>query len=164
MNASTVTYQICHFITAVQVLCRRKSSTSCAILTDASTTRYVQTISSVCPTQCVFTLQSCWYKHSSNQGQPSTKTTKRSTFTSWPMLPVCMTMRMERGKSDTVSNLMTLAVFLSVAYLWGCIHRCVDDLDDTKKALETAHMICSKATVSHTELQVEVPTLFQCLK
>jgi negative elongation factor C/D len=42
--------------------------------------------------------------------------------------------------------------------------RCVDELEDTKKALETAHMICSKATVSHTELQVEVPTLFQCIK
>jgi negative elongation factor C/D len=42
--------------------------------------------------------------------------------------------------------------------------RCVDELEPTKKALETAHMICSKATVSHTELQVEVPTLFQCIK
>lgn len=42
--------------------------------------------------------------------------------------------------------------------------RCVDELEDTKKALETAHMICSKATVAHTELQVEVPTLFQCIK
>ena len=44
------------------------------------------------------------------------------------------------------------------------VFRCVDELEDTKKALETAHMICSKATVSHTELQVEVPTLFQCIK
>ena len=40
----------------------------------------------------------------------------------------------------------------------------MDELEDTKKALETAHLICSKATVSHTELQVEVPTLFQCIK
>ena len=44
------------------------------------------------------------------------------------------------------------------------VSRCLDELEDTKKALETAHMICSKATVAHTELQVEVPTLFQCIK
>ena len=34
----------------------------------------------------------------------------------------------------------------------------------TKKAVETAHLICSRASVSHAELQVEIPTIFECMK
>lgn len=34
----------------------------------------------------------------------------------------------------------------------------------TKKAVETAHMICSRASASHAELQVEIPTLFEVMK
>lgn len=41
---------------------------------------------------------------------------------------------------------------------------CLKEFQNTKKAIETAHMICSRASVSHAELQVEVPTLFECMK
>lgn len=40
----------------------------------------------------------------------------------------------------------------------------MDDFHHTKKAVETAHMICSRASASHAELQVEIPTLFECMK
>ena len=39
-----------------------------------------------------------------------------------------------------------------------------EELEATKKAIETAHMICSRASDSHAELQVEVPTLFDCIR
>lgn len=39
-----------------------------------------------------------------------------------------------------------------------------EQFEQTKKAVETAHMICSRASVSHAELQVEIPTLFECMK
>lgn len=39
-----------------------------------------------------------------------------------------------------------------------------EELEATKKAIETAHMICSRASDSHAELQVEVPTLFECIR
>ena len=38
------------------------------------------------------------------------------------------------------------------------------DLEATKKAIETAHMICYRANASYAELQVEIPTLFECMK
>lgn len=38
------------------------------------------------------------------------------------------------------------------------------EFQQTKKAVETAHVICSRASVSHAELQVEIPTLFECMK
>jgi len=40
----------------------------------------------------------------------------------------------------------------------------LEDLEATKKAIETAHLICSRASDSHAELQVEIPTLFECIK
>ena len=40
----------------------------------------------------------------------------------------------------------------------------MEDFHHTKKAVETAHMICSRASGSHAELQVEIPTLFECMK
>ena len=78
-----------------------------------------------------------------------------------------MTTKMGRGYSYIASYIV--GFFLQVKlvgkiYSLICMCRCLDELEDTKKALETAHMICSKATVSHTELQVEIPTLFQCIK
>lgn len=83
----------------IQTLCRGGSTTSCAVLTDSSTARSEQTrlVVCVCFMWCAFPLQSCWCKHSSNLGQPSTKTTRRSISTSSPMLPACMTTKMERG-------------------------------------------------------------------
>lgn len=39
-----------------------------------------------------------------------------------------------------------------------------EELDSTKKAIESAHMICSRASASHAELQVEIPTLFEVIK
>jgi negative elongation factor C/D len=39
-----------------------------------------------------------------------------------------------------------------------------EEFQHTKKAVETAHQICSRASVSHAELQVEIPTLFECMK
>eukprot|EP00731_Ephydatia_muelleri_P026694 Em0018g794a len=39
-----------------------------------------------------------------------------------------------------------------------------EELEATKKAIETAHVICSRASDSHAELQVEVPTLFDCIR
>ena len=39
-----------------------------------------------------------------------------------------------------------------------------DDLQSTKKAIELAHSICSRANDSHAELQVEIPTLFECVR
>lgn len=41
---------------------------------------------------------------------------------------------------------------------------CKDDLETTKKAIETAHQICLMATDSHAELQVELPKLFECIQ
>ena len=41
---------------------------------------------------------------------------------------------------------------------------CQDDFQQTKKAIEMAHMICMRASVSHAELQAEIPTLFECMK
>lgn len=38
------------------------------------------------------------------------------------------------------------------------------DFRHTRKAIETAHVICTHASVSHAELQVEIPTLFECMK
>ncbi len=39
-----------------------------------------------------------------------------------------------------------------------------DDLETTKKAIETAHQICLMANDSHAELQVEIPKLFECVQ
>ena len=39
-----------------------------------------------------------------------------------------------------------------------------EELESTKKAIESAHMICSRASASHAELQVEIPTLFDVVK
>ena len=39
-----------------------------------------------------------------------------------------------------------------------------EDLEATKKAIEMAHTICSRANDSHAELQVEIPTLFECIR
>ena len=39
-----------------------------------------------------------------------------------------------------------------------------EELESTKKAIESAHMICSRASASHAELQVEIPTLFEAVK
>ena len=41
---------------------------------------------------------------------------------------------------------------------------CLDEFQQTKKAIETAHFICSRASVSHAELQVEIPSLFNSMK
>ena len=40
----------------------------------------------------------------------------------------------------------------------------LEEFQHTKKAVETAHLICSRASVSHAELQVEIPTIFECMK
>ena len=39
-----------------------------------------------------------------------------------------------------------------------------EELESTKKAIESAHQICSRASASHAELQVEIPTLFEVVK
>ena len=57
----------------------------------------VQTVSIVTVLATVVPVQSSWSRRSSSQGRPSTKTTRRSTSTSWPMPPACTTMKMERG-------------------------------------------------------------------
>ncbi len=41
---------------------------------------------------------------------------------------------------------------------------CMDDFHETKKAIEMAHIICMRASASHAELQLEIPTLFECMK
>jgi len=40
----------------------------------------------------------------------------------------------------------------------------MEDFQETKKAIEMAHQICMRASASHAELQVEIPTLFECMK
>ena len=37
---------------------------------------------------------------------------------------------------------------------------CLEDLEPTRKAIETAHLICSRANASHAELQVSLSTVF----
>ncbi len=39
-----------------------------------------------------------------------------------------------------------------------------EEFQHTRKAVETAHVICTRASGSHAELQVEIPTLFECMK
>ena len=80
--------------------------------------------------------------------------------TSWRMQPVCTTRYVgERFQLSshfqwvlrTHSTLQSGDVFLV-------------ELEATKKAIETAQSICSRANDSHAELQVEIPTLFECIK
>ena len=39
-----------------------------------------------------------------------------------------------------------------------------EELESTKKAIESTNMICSGASASHAKLQVEIPTLFEVIK
>lgn len=39
-----------------------------------------------------------------------------------------------------------------------------EELEGTKKAIESAHAVCSRINVSYAELQVEIPTLFEYIK
>ena len=60
--------------------------------------------------------------------------------------------------------LYVLAYAVSMPDGTGLDEHSSEDFQQTKKAVETAHMICSRASVSHAELQVEIPTLFECMK
>ena len=60
--------------------------------------------------------------------------------------------------------LHVLAYAVSVYQDTDASEPCMDDFQQTKKAIEMAHIICMRASASHAELQVEIPTLFECMK